>query len=285
VLINIIRLPILVLLTLVSFAGNSLLCRLALRTNSIDPGFFTLLRVLSGVIVLSLIMAIRYRKFEMGGTWKSGIALFVYAIGFSWAYVHLSAATGALILFGCVQVTMILSGYLKGERLNTLQIFGFLTAISGFIFLLFPGISAPAPLSAALMALAGFAWGVYSLIGRTSSVPIIDTAGNFMRALPFCLVIGLVHFGSWHSTGDGILLAIISGAITSGLGYAIWYQVLPNLSASTAAIIQLSVPMIATAGGFILLDEDFNLRIALSSVLILVGIGLVLVKKIKMMRS
>jgi drug/metabolite transporter (DMT)-like permease len=275
------RLVLLTVFTLICFAGNSLLCRLALRGETIDPVLFTLVRIFSGVLVLNFLVLGKYKKFKWGGSWKSGLALFTYAAAFSWAYVQLSAANGALILFGCVQGTMIFSGYLRGERLRKLQIFGCLIAITGLVVLLFPGISAPEPLSGALMAAAGIAWGVYSLFGRYSSNSLVDSAGNFVRALTLCLFFLIV--GNLHSTPYGIFLAVISGAVTSGLGYAIWYQVLPKITATTAAVIQLSVPLIATFGGVLLLSEELNLRLALSSILILAGIGLTLVKRVKIL--
>jgi drug/metabolite transporter (DMT)-like permease len=273
------KLIFLTLITLLCFAGNSLLCRLALRENAIDPGLFTLIRIFSGIVVLNLIVLGKFKRIQIGGVWKSGLALFIYAAAFSWAYVQLPAGTGALILFGCVQGTMLLAGYAKGERLSTIQISGCAIAVAGLVVLVFPGLSAPEPLNGLLMALAGIGWGAYSLFGKGSKNPLADTAGNFVRAFPYCLFLLFAFSGALHASAYGILLAVVSGAVTSGLGYALWYQVLPNLSVSRASIVQLSVPMIATLGGVVLLGEEFTLRVAASSVLILAGIGLAVVKK------
>ncbi len=274
-----VHLVLLSTLTMICFAGNSLLCRMALRTEAIDPVAFTLIRILSGALVLSLIFGIKNKGRLRGGAWKSGIALFIYAAGFSWAYVNLSAATGALILFGCVQGTMIIAGYRKGERLGNRQLLGCALAVSGLVVLLFPGLSAPSPINAALMALAGVAWGIYSLLGRSFSDPLAATAGNFLRALPFAAAVGLFSISQMSLSTNGVLLAVLSGAMTSGLGYAIWYQVLPKLKAMIASIIQLSVPIIATLGGAVLLGEEITARVILSSALTLIGIGIVLSKK------
>lgn len=276
--INKIRLSLLLLLTLICFAGNSLLCRLALRSEAIDPVTFTLIRLLSGAIILCFIVWVKRTSSNISGSWRSGVSLFVYAAAFSWAYVNLTSATGALILFTCVQSTMIISGFLKGERLTSRQIVGCLIAISGLIILLFPGLSTPAPGSAALMAMAGIAWGIYSLMGRSQTKPIESTTGNFLRALPFAIVIGILALQQLHISNYGLVLAVLSGAITSGLGYAVWYSVLPSLSATSASIVQLSVPILATLGGAMFLGEVITLQIILSSFLTLFGIGLAIIK-------
>lgn len=241
---------------------------------------FTLVRLFSGAFVLSLLVLFTsstgLRK--ASGSWKSGAALFTYAAGFSLAYVNLSAATGALILFGCVQGTMIFAGYRNGERLGLRQLVGCAIAIAGLIVLLLPGLSTPPLFSAALMALAGVAWGIYSLLGKSFSDPLAATTGNFLRALPFALVLGLIPVFRLRNSPSGILLAVLSGAVTSGLGYAIWYRVLPNLKSTTAAIIQLSVPVLATIGGAVLLGEVLTWQVAISSALTLFGISLVILK-------
>lgn len=274
------QLVILSFVTLICFAGNSLLCRFALRTEAIDPVPFTLIRLFSGALILSLLVLLKPSSGsrKINGSWKSGAALFIYAAGFSLAYVSLSAATGALILFGCVQGTMIIAGYRKGERLGLRQWIGCAIAIAGLLVLLMPGLSTPPLASAALMAIAGVAWGIYSLLGKSFSDPLAATTGNFLRALPFALVLGLMPIFQLRNSPSGILLAVLSGAVTSGLGYAIWYRVLPNLKSTTAAIIQLSVPVLATIGGVVLLGEVLTWQVAISSALTLFGISLVILK-------
>jgi drug/metabolite transporter (DMT)-like permease len=288
----------LTLLAMIAFASNSLLCRAALKEGSIDPATFTFLRIFSGAVALWLIMTVRKRMIaertssplvETGsssslvarhvlfryGNWISAAALFVYAAGFSFAYVSLSAGTGALLLFGAVQATMILWGLHKGERLNTFQIVGFILAVIGFVVLVFPGLSAPPLAGSILMLGAGVAWGVYSLRGKGERNAASVTAGNFVRAVPFATAL-IVIFAPWtHADLTGIAYAIISGAATSGLGYVVWYKALPGLKAASAATVQLSVPVLAATGGILLLGEPITLRYLLASVAVLGGIALV----------
>jgi drug/metabolite transporter (DMT)-like permease len=271
-----------------------------LKESSIDPATFTFLRILSGAVALWLIMSVRERMIvekttspliESGssssvvarhvlfryGDWISAAALFVYAAGFSFAYVSLSAGTGALLLFGAVQATMILWGLHRGERLNTIQIVGFILAISGFVVLVFPGLSAP-PLAGSIFMLgAGAAWGIYSLRGKGGRNPTSATTGNFLRAVPFAAALSIFSASSIHMHPEGIVYAAISGAITSGVGYVIWYGALAELKATTAAIVQLSVPVLAATGGILLLSEPITLRYMLASVAVLGGIALVVV--------
>jgi len=263
---------------LICFAGNSLLCRLALRSGSIDPVAFTLIRLVSGAMILCLIVWLKRDRSRISGSWRSGVFLFIYAAAFSWAYVNLTSATGALILFGCVQGAMVISGFVNGEKLTLRQIIGCLIAILGLIILLLPGLSTPAPVSAFLMAMAGIAWGLYSLMGRAQTKPIESTTGNFLRALPFAAVFAAVGLHQLQVSSYGIILALLSGAVTSGLGYAIWYSVLPSLSATKAAIVQLSVPVLAAIGGAIFLGEAITLQMTLSSLMTLFGIALVILK-------
>lgn len=266
-------------LALLAFAGNSLLCRAALRDTAIDPASFTLLRVVSGALVLGLLVGLRAPRALPAGSWTSATALFAYAIAFSYAYVGLSAGTGALILFGAVQASMLGWALLRGERFSALQMLGFAVAIAGLIGLLLPGLSAP-PLGAALlMLLAGVAWGVYSLRGRGAGDPTAVTAGNFLRAVPMAgaaLAVALLLVpDAVRVDASGSLYAIASGALTSGLGYAIWYRALPQLRASTAATVQLSVPVITAVAGVVLLSEPLSLRLVLASVAVLGGVALV----------
>jgi len=266
---------ILIAITMAAFAGNSLLCRIALTDTGIDAATFTLIRLASGAVVLGLLTWI-YRRSQTGtGTWLSAAALFIYAALFSFAYLSLSAATGALLLFGAVQATMIGYGLWSGERLTPLQLGGFVLALSGFVVLLMPGLTAPPLFGALLMIGSGVAWGVYSLRGRGRGDPIRVTAGNFLMAVPFGVVLGLLFLAETNPDPSGVGLAIASGALASGLGYAIWYTVLPRLEATNAATIQLSVPVITALGGVALLGETISLRLVFSSLAILGGIAVV----------
>lgn len=269
----------LTVLALLAFAGNSLLCRAALRDTAIDPASFTLLRIVAGALVLALLVSLRAPAQLRAGSWTSAAALFVYAIAFSYAYIGLSAGTGALILFGAVQASMLGWALLRGERFGAVQTLGFVLAIAGLIGLLLPGLSAP-PLGAALlMLLAGIAWGVYSLRGRGAGDPTAVTAGNFLRAVPLAgaaLAVALLLAPvAVQIDVPGSLYAIASGALTSGLGYAIWYRALPQLRASTAATVQLSVPVITAVAGVFLLSEPVTLRLVLTSIAVLGGVALV----------
>lgn len=270
------RLALLVALTMFAFAANSIFCRLALKTSGIDAASFTTIRLVSGALVLAFIVRARGIPGGPRGSWPAAAALFAYAAAFSYAYIELPAAVGALILFGAVQVTMIGVGLRAGERFSAAQWTGFLLAVGGLVSLLLPGLSAPEPVAAGLMLLAGIAWGAYSLLGRQLGNPSAATAGNFMLALPFTLLLSVVTVGAAHLDRAGIAYAVASGALASGVGYAIWYAVLPSLAATLAATLQLSVPVIAAVGGVLFLGETVTLRLALCSLAILGGIGLVI---------
>ena len=273
------RLFFISLLAMVAFAGNSLLCRVALAAGEIDAASFTTIRLVSGAAILAALVSYRRKPRTVGGSWLSAFALFAYAAGFSFAYLDLSAATGALVLFGAVQAIMIGVGIWSGERLNGLQILGVLAAVAGLVALLLPGVAAP-PLSGALLMLgAGVAWGVYSLRGRGLGDPTHETAGNFIRAVPMAEVLSVLFYSSVEIAPLGALYAVASGALASGLGYAIWYMALPHLRATTAATIQLSVPALAAVGGVIVLSEPVTLRLAVCSIAILGGVGLFIVSK------
>jgi drug/metabolite transporter (DMT)-like permease len=272
------RILLLTCLAMIAFAGNSLLCRAALKHTAIDPATFTTVRMLSGAIALWLIVRMRAGTSARGGSWRSALALFAYAGAFSFAYVELSAATGALLLFGAVQATMILFGLCKGERLNPWQGIGLASALAGLAVLLLPGLSAPPLHSAILMAGAGIAWGVYSLRGKGAGDPLAATAGNFLRAVPFAMISSLALLAMVRVDAEGIVYAIASGALTSGVGYAIWYAALRGLSATGAATVQLSVPVIAAIGGVLLLGEPITLRLLGASIAVLGGIALVVIK-------
>lgn len=269
----------LTLLAMIAFAGNSLLCRLALKHTSIDAASFTSIRIISGALTLWLIMRMRGGTHGAAGSWPSALALFVYAAGFSYAYVSLPAATGALLLFGAVQATMIGYGLWAGERLGMWQSAGLICAFSGLAGLLFPGLSAPPLPGSVLMLGAGVAWGVYSLRGKGAGDPTCVTAGNFLRAATVAAVLSVVTL-PWNSLdSSGFWYAISSGALASGVGYAIWYTALRGLNATSAATVQLSVPVIAAVGGIVFLGEAITLRLLTASTAILGGIALVIVDR------
>ncbi|MDB6147155.1 MAG: hypothetical protein JWO45_819 [Spartobacteria bacterium] len=286
------RLFLLTLLAMIAFAGNSLLCRLALRETVIDAASFTFVRIFSGAVALWLITRIRKGLLTRGtvflsadglsqdragsaGNWISALALFVYAAAFSFAYINLSAGTGALLLFGAVQATMIVWGLHKGEPLHLLQLGGLALALAGLVVLLLPGLSAPRLSGSILMMAAGVSWGIYSLRGRSERNPAAATTGNFMRAVPFAAILSLAFFPWTNIDRSGAAYAVASGAIASGLGYVIWYIALPELRAASAATVQLSVPVLAAAGGIILLGEPLTLRYLFASIAVLGGIALV----------
>lgn len=266
----------LTVVAMMAFAANSLLCRLALRAAHIDAASFTLIRLASGAIMLWLIVRLRGDTIGQHGSWPSAFALFAYAAGFSFAYITLSAATGALLLFGVVQATMIGYGLWRGERFGALQSSGLLLAGAGLIGLLLPGLSAPPLHGALLMMVAGVAWGVYSLRGRGSSNATSSTAGNFIRSLPFVALLSFFMMSRFSLDMVGIGYAIASGAIASGIGYAVWYTALPGLRATNAATVQLSVPVIAALGGALFLDEVITQRLVLAAIAVLGGITIVI---------
>lgn len=273
------RILILTSLAMIAFAGNSLLCRIALKHTAIDPATFTSIRMLSGAIALFLIVSVRSGSRVPGGNWLSAFALFAYAAAFSFAYVELSAGMGALLLFGAVQATMILFGLWKGERLNGWQCIGLGTALCGLVALVLPGLSAPPAGSAILMVGGGVAWGAYSLRGKGAVDPLATTAGNFLRAVPFAAGLSLLFISLARADVQGVVYALVSGALTSGVGYAIWYAGLRGLTATGAATVQLSVPVIAAIGGVMLLGEPISLRLLSASAAILGGIALVIARQ------
>lgn len=273
------RIVALTSLAMIAFAGNSLLCRIALEHTSIDAATFTTIRLISGAVMLWLVVQIRRGSHTGGGNWLSATALFVYAAAFSFAYVSLPAASGALLLFGAVQATMIAYGIRAGERLRKLQLAGLVLALGGLVGLLLPGLSAPPLYGSVLMLGAGVAWGVYSLRGKGAGDPIRVTAGNFLRAAPLAAVLSIGMLRDLALDTAGILYAVSSGVLASGIGYAIWYTALPALNATHAATVQLSVPVIAALGGVLFLGEPIDLRLILASAAILGGIALVIVVK------
>jgi drug/metabolite transporter (DMT)-like permease len=270
------RLVVLTTFTMFAFAGNSVLCRLALKQTAIDAATFTSVRLLSAVLMLSLLMRLQAQPVLRHGNWRSALSLFVYAVTLSFAYRSINTGAGALILFGAVQMTMLTAGFMAGERMRVLQIAGFAAAISGLLILVLPGIETPSTLDGLLMLVSGASWGVYSMLGRGVPDPIASTAGNFTRAAPFTIIFSLCAFPWFHFDAYGATYAVISGALTSALGYVLWYQVLQHMRAMTASTIQLSVPILAAVGGVILVGEALTLNLLLASMLILGGIWLVL---------
>ena len=270
-------------LALGSFAANSLLCRRALGAELIDAGSFTAVRILSGTVMLVLVALLRHgnARSKFAGSWLSGAALFAYAIAFSLAYHHLSAGVGALILFGSVQATMIGVGIARGERPRWLEWVGLVTALAGLAYLVLRRDTSASVLGFVLMASAGIAWGIYSLRGRGASDPIAATAGNFLAATPLALLAWLMLIPQLHITTTGLLLAIISGALTSGLGYVIWYLALPGLTAMRAALVQLSVPILTAVLAAILLHEPITARLVTAAALVLGGIGLAVMGRLR----
>ncbi len=273
------RIIVLTSLAMVAFAGNSLLCRIALTQTQIDAASFTTIRLISGAGMLWLMVHMRRSTHAGGGNWLSALALFVYAAGFSFAYVSLPAATGALLLFGAVQATMIGYGIWTGERLLKLQLLGLLLALGGLVGLLLPGLSAPPLYGSLLMLSAGIAWGIYSLRGKDAGDPIKVTAGNFLRTVPLAVALTFFMLNGTSLDTAGFWLAVSSGALASGIGYAIWYSALPAMKATNAATVQLSVPVLAALGGIGFLGEPITLRFVLASIAILGGIALVILEK------
>ncbi|WP_312954999.1 DMT family transporter [Pseudomonas songnenensis] len=270
------RTLLLTALAMLAFAGNSILCRIALRDTTIDPASFTGLRILAGALTLWLLLRLSRDRRSAGGDWLSALALFVYAASFSFAYINLDAGAGALLLFGAVQLSMLAWGLLSGERFSAGQMAGLLLALSGLLILLLPGSRAPALEGALLMLLSGVAWGIYSLRGRGASNPLAATAGNFIKAVPFAAVLCLVMLGQQQWDAPGVVYALLSGALASGVGYAIWYAALPGLAAVQAASVQLSVPLLTAIAGAALLGEALTSTLIISGAAILGGIAMVL---------
>lgn len=274
------RTVLLTSITMVAFASNSLLCRLALQHAAIDAASFSSIRLVSGAVVLAVLARAGAGRAPLARVdWAAATMLFVYVVFFSFAYLTLSAGTGALILFGAVQLTMLAAGLRAGERFEALGWAGFALAAGGLVYLVSPGVTAPTPLGAALMTVAGIAWGMYSLRGRGLDNPLAATAGNFLRAAPMALALSMLLYDRAHASPAGILLALASGALTSGIGYVIWYAALKGLSAIRAAAVQLSVPPIAAFGAVLFLAEPLTPRLAVASAAILGGIALVLASR------
>jgi len=269
------RVVALTALALLGFASNSLLCRLALGTGAIDAASFTLVRLVSGALTLG-VLAGGPSALRTHGNWRSAVALFAYAALFSFSYVRIGAAAGALLLFGAVQVTMLGAGLAAGERFSMRGAAGLALALAGVVALVAPGLSAPEPLGAALMLAAGVAWGGYSLRGRGAQRPLLETAGNFTRSVPLVLLLAIASIGARHLTPRGILLAAASGSLASGVGYSLWYAALPALGAVRAGIVQLSVPVITAAAAALVLGEPVTARLLAAGAAVLGGVAIAL---------
>lgn len=266
-------------IALVAFAANSVLCRLALKSGEIDPASFTSVRLISGVVMFTLLQSMltprTAQKESTRRTYSSALMLFIYAVAFSYAYITLDTGIGALILFGAVHLTMIIASWLNGQRLGYLESIGIALSFGGLIYLVYPTLSTPNLFGAVLMAISGSAWGFYTLAGKRASNPFLTTAMNFKLTLPLVVILALITFPSLSVTLFGALLAILSGALASALGYTIWYQALSSLKTSEAAVMQLSVPVLAAVGGVLFVSEPITSQFIVASALVLGGIAIV----------
>jgi drug/metabolite transporter (DMT)-like permease len=262
-------------LTMLAFAANSVFCRMALKQTGIDAASFTSVRLLAGAAMLLLLMRFQNKAPLRHGSWRSALALFIYAAALSFAYRSINTGAGALMLFGAVQATMILAGFIAGERMSALQSIGFAAALTGLVILVSPGVQAPSLGDSLIMLVSGIAWGLYSLWGRGLPDAAAATAGNFLRTVPLTLTLSLLASPWMTLDAHGVLYAVLSGALTSALGYVLWYRVLQQLRAMTASTIQLSAPLLAALGGIALLGEVFTRDLLIASLLILGGIWLV----------
>lgn len=273
------------MLALVAFAGNSVLCRMALSTPDIDPFSFTAIRLISGALLLWLLCQFQSPKSapilsaNKLSSWYPALALFVYALGFSYAYISLTAATGALILFFSVQITLIAMALFKGQSLAIKQVIGLLLALAGITYLLLPGAQQPPIVASLLMALSGIAWGVYTFLGANSTKPLLATRNNFVLSIPIVLLALALLLPSWKLSTSGIIYAVLSGAVTSGIGYALWYAVLPNYSAVQSGVLQLTVPIITALAGVVLIGEAITNQLIIASMLTLAGLFIVMINK------
>lgn len=276
----------LTVVAMVAFAANSLLCRMALGEHYIDAASFTSIRILAGAVTLTILLVLRRRERGFGVPDGRGIlTLFCYMIFFSFAYLTLSAGTGALLLFGAVQLTMFTAAIRSGERFSLVSWIGLVIAFSGLAYLVAPGVTAPDPLGAVLMVIAGISWGAYSLIGRGAANPLQTTSSNFAYSVPLTAAASLVFLDDFEVSMPGVILAMASGALASGLGYAVWYTALQGLTAGRAATVQLSVPVIASIGGVLFLSEHISLRLGIASLLTIGGIWLVLAQRTQQNKS
>jgi len=276
---HLIKLSALALFALMAFAANSVLCRLALAENSIDASGFTILRLLSGAVMLAIILLLtqkRSNKPKSTGNWTGTTTLFIYAVTFSYGYILVDTATGALVLFGVLQITLVVHATLTGKHLHKLEWLGVLLAFAGFVYFMLPQLQSPSAIGFILMSLSGIAWAFFTLNGKKSVNPLSDTTYNFLRTLPFLIILALFTFEDFHFTQEGVLLAIASGALTTGIAYAIWYWVMQFISGVQAGVLQVSLPIFAAIGGILFVDEVISLRLFITSVIVIGGIALVM---------
>ena len=268
-------------IALFAFAGNSVLCRLALGEHAIDAANFTIIRLFSGIFVLAIIIkTVGVKKTSVArGSWKASLMLFIYAVTFSFAYISMETGVGALVLFGSIQITIILASLLEGNKLHRSEWLGLFISFFGLVYLMMPKLGAPSFLGFFLMIISGCAWGFYTLLGRQSQDPLCDTAYNFFRTLPLVLILLVMTYSYSNLSQEGIILAILSGGLASGLGYTIWYMALKGLRTTQAAVVQLLVPVIAAIGGVVFAHETISLRLLFSSLAILGGILVVVLAK------
>ena len=273
---------------LIAFAANSVFNRLALGSNAIDASSYVGIRLVSGAATLWLLNILSKGAFNFGDkpfldnlkpSFLSAFYLFAYGIAFSFAYRSLNSGMGAFILFGTVQTTMLLMAVLKGDRPHMSEWFGLVVALGGLVYLVFPGLSAPDPLGAVLMLIAGVAWAFYTLRGRGVKDPLETTALNFICSVPMVLAVNLFMMQQIHFSTEGVVYALISGAVTSGMGYAIWYTALRGLTTTQAALLQLLVPILAALGGVIFLSENITMRLVSAGAMIIAGVLLALMGK------
>lgn len=271
------------ILSLIAFAGNSVLCRMALGDGAIDAAGFTLIRLLSGAFVLFLIVKLASQpdaeEKSLSGSWYAAFMLFIYAVTFSYAYISLNTASGALILFASVQITIVLTSIFSGRKLHFMEWADLAIAFSGFVYLMLPGATSPSLVGFVLMVVSGVAWGVYTLLGKGSASPLQDTACNFIRTIPMCVILLVVVLVQNHWTTEGVVLAVLSGGLASGLGYSIWYFALGGLNSIQAAVVQLLVPVIAALGGVFVVGETLSIQLLISTLVILCGVSLVVFRK------
>lgn len=266
-----------IILTMLAFAANSLLCRVALTGMHIDPASFSDVRIVSGALFLVILINVRERPdTRIHYNWKSALALTIYVMAMSYSYLQIDTGTGALLLFGTVQTAMVIYGWRQGEQLGWVKGSGLFLAVAGTVLLLLPGANTPEPLSALMMIASGLAWAYYTLKGKSMPDAISSTTGNFILAIPFTLILSLFSPGERYADAHGLFLAMLSGALASGAAYALWYTLLPKMRAMTASTVQLSVPCLATLGGVLLLNEAFDLRMLVSMSAVLIGIMMVI---------
>lgn len=282
------KITVLTITALLAFAANSLFCRVALQGNSIDAASFTVVRLGSGALVLAVLLsAFNFRNGKQKTSnakkinWAAASMLFLYAAGFSFAYITLEVATGALILMGAVQLTMITASVIRGERLHIIEWGGIIISSAGFVILMLPGVKTPSLTGFIFMLISGISWGIYSVMGKKSSNPLRDTASNFIYTIPAIILLALINLKNTEFTSMGLSLAFLSGGLASGVGYYIWYNALKGLTVTQAAIVQLLVPVIAAFGGIIFLSETITIRLLISALLILGGIGILVIKQSK----